>query len=96
MILLSLVVATAALAPRKLDDNGTPVDLGTARNFAIISKTGISTVPTSAITGDIGVSPVADTYMTGFFFTLGPNNRLPKSTQFTGTAYSAKATRLRQ
>eukprot|EP00445_Apocalathium_hangoei_P043544 CAMPEP_0203971894 /NCGR_PEP_ID=MMETSP0359-20131031/98721_1 /ASSEMBLY_ACC=CAM_ASM_000338 /TAXON_ID=268821 /ORGANISM="Scrippsiella Hangoei, Strain SHTV-5" /LENGTH=54 /DNA_ID=CAMNT_0050909903 /DNA_START=21 /DNA_END=182 /DNA_ORIENTATION=+ len=47
--LLCLVVATAAAGVRALD-----VDLGTAGNFAILSKAGISTVPTSAITGDIG------------------------------------------
>ena len=43
-----------------------PVPLGTAANFAILAKTGISTVPASHITGDIGVSPVAESYMTGF------------------------------
>jgi hypothetical protein len=43
------------------------VPLGTAANFAILSKTGISTVPNSSvIVGDIGVSPVAASYMTGF------------------------------
>ena len=43
-----------------------PVPLGTAANFAILAKTGISTVPASVITGDIGVSPAAESYMTGF------------------------------
>jgi hypothetical protein len=35
-----------------------PVDLGTAGNFAILSKAGITNSPTSAITGDIGSSPI--------------------------------------
>src|ERR1035437_222016 len=37
------------------------VNLGTAGNFVILAKSGISTVPTSAITGDIGVSPIDST-----------------------------------
>ena len=35
-----------------------PVNLNSAGTYAIFSLTGISTVPTSAITGDMGVSPV--------------------------------------
>lgn len=34
------------------------VDLGTAGDFVILSKTGITTVPDSAITGNIGSSPI--------------------------------------
>ena len=36
-----------------------PVNLGTAGDFAILAKSGISSVPNSVITGDIGVSPIA-------------------------------------
>jgi len=35
-----------------------PVGLGTAGNFAILSKAGITDVPASVITGDIGTSPI--------------------------------------
>jgi hypothetical protein len=42
------------------------VNLGTARNFAILSKAGISATGTTRIDGDIGVSPAAATYITGF------------------------------
>jgi hypothetical protein len=42
--------------------------LGTASNCTILAKSGISTVPTSAITGNIAVSPV--TTITGFSLTL--------------------------
>jgi hypothetical protein len=38
-----------------------PVNLGTARNFAILTKTGITDVPTSAITGNVGTSPISGT-----------------------------------
>src|SRR5664279_5123446 len=33
-----------------------PVDLGSAGNYVILAKSGISNVSTSAITGDIGLS----------------------------------------
>jgi hypothetical protein len=36
-----------------------PVVLGTASTFAILSKTGVTDVPTSAITGDVGTSPIS-------------------------------------
>lgn len=42
------------------------VNLGTAGNFAILSKSGISTTGTTHVTGDIGVSPIDSTAITGF------------------------------
>ncbi len=41
------------------------VPLGVAGNFAILSKSGITNVPTSAITGDIGTSPINGASITG-------------------------------
>jgi hypothetical protein len=35
-----------------------PVVLGSAGNFVILTKTGITDVPASAVTGDIGTSPI--------------------------------------
>ena len=51
-----------------------PVNLGTAGNFVILAKTGVSTVPLSAITGNVGVSPAAATYLTGFSLTADATN----------------------
>jgi hypothetical protein len=68
---------------------GLPVNLGTAANFAILSKSGISTVPQSAVTGDIGVSPAAATYVTGFSLTTDPSNVFSTSPQVTGKVYAA-------
>jgi hypothetical protein len=34
------------------------INLGTAENFAILSKTGITNVPTSSIIGNVGASPI--------------------------------------
>jgi hypothetical protein len=42
------------------------VNLMSAANYAILAKTGISTVPSSLITGNIAVSPISAAAMTGF------------------------------
>jgi hypothetical protein len=39
------------------------------------------------ITGDIGVSPIAYTAMTGFSLVLDPSGKFATSTQVTGDAY---------
>ena len=66
-----------------------PVVLGTAGNYAILSKTGISSVPTSAVTGNLGVSPAAATYITGFSLVADTSNVFSKSSQVTGKLYAA-------
>ena len=54
--------ALAALGPA-------PVQLGLAGNFAILAKSTITNVPTSVITGNLGLSPAAASYVTGFALT---------------------------
>lgn len=44
----------------------TPVSLGAAGNYAILAKTGVSTVPASVVTGNIGLSPAARGFLTGW------------------------------
>jgi hypothetical protein len=66
-----------------------PVNLGTAGNFAILAKSGISTVPTSAITGDIGVSPAAASYITGFSLTADSSNTFATAPQVVGKIYAS-------
>lgn len=66
-----------------------PVNLGTAANYAILAKTGISTVPDSAITGDIGVSPIEAAAITGFSLTADATNVFATSPQITGNVYAA-------
>ena len=69
--------------------NALAVDLGTAGDFAILSKAGISTVPSSDIVGDIGVSPIAATAITGFSLTADATNVFATSLQVTGKVYAA-------
>jgi len=66
----------------------TPVNLGMAGGFAILAKSGISTVPTSAVTGDIGVSPIDSTAITGFSLMHATASPFATSVQITGKAYA--------
>ena len=50
--------------------SGTCYDIPAAAKFVILGKTGISTVPQSAITGNIAVSPATSTAITGFSLTM--------------------------
>ena len=42
-----------------------PIDLGSAGRFAVLAASEITSVPTSAITGDVGLSPAARSKITG-------------------------------
>ncbi|OGW39736.1 MAG: hypothetical protein A2010_10495 [Nitrospirae bacterium GWD2_57_9] len=45
---------------------GTAGDLGAAGGYAILAKDGISTVPNSVVTGNVGLSPTARVGLTGW------------------------------
>jgi hypothetical protein len=65
------------------------VDLGTAADFVILAKTGISSVPTSSVTGDIGVSPIDASAMTGFDLTADSSGTFSTSSQVIGMCYAS-------
>ncbi len=66
-----------------------PVALGTANDFVILAETGISTVPTSDITGNMGVSPITSTAITGFSLVMDGSGDFSTSAQVTGKIYAA-------
>ncbi|KAF8574031.1 antifreeze protein [Ramaria rubella] len=69
-----------------------PVNLASAGTFAILAKSGISSVPISTITGDIGVSPAAATSITGFSLVLSPDGTHASSSQVVGNVLAASYT----
>ena len=74
----------------RVDVGNMPIlNLRSAGEFAILSKCGISTVPSAAIKGNLGVSPAAATYVTGFALTADATNVFSTSTQVTGKVYAA-------
>lgn len=81
MTILSSASTTAA--------NLMPVNLGTAGNFVILAKSGISTTGTTKITGNIGVSPIAATAITGFALKLDSSGTFATSSLVVGKVYAA-------
>jgi len=74
--------------------SGTPkgpaaVGLGSAGNFVVLAKMGISTVPPSHLTGDIGLSPSAASFVTGFSLVADATNVFSTSTQVVGKVFAA-------
>lgn len=63
------------------------VGLGGAGNYVILAKTAINNNPTSAITGDLGLSPAATSYITGLSITNATG--YATSAQVTGKIYAA-------
>ncbi|MFO8234947.1 MAG: ice-binding family protein [Bacteroidales bacterium] len=66
------------------------IDLGTAGNYVILAKTAINNNPTSDITGDLGLSPAATSYITGFSLTLAGD--YATSDQVTGQIFASDMT----
>ena len=65
------------------------VDVGTAGNFAILSKSGITTTAGTSIVGDIGVSPIASGGITGFGETMDSSGQFSTSAMVTGKLFAA-------
>lgn len=65
-----------------------PVALGSAGDFVILAKTAITNVPTSAITGDVGLSPAATSYIDDGFALVNATG-YATSAQVTGKVYAA-------
>lgn len=64
-----------------------PVALGSAGNYVILAKTAINNSPASALTGNIGLSPAATSYITGLSLTNATGHAT--STQVTGQVFAA-------
>lgn len=64
-----------------------PVNLGAAGNYVILAKTTITNIATSAITGDLGLSPSATSFYTGFALTNATG--YATSAQVIGKMYAA-------
>ncbi|KAJ7100084.1 antifreeze protein [Mycena belliarum] len=80
--LLTALSSVAAMGPAA-------VNLRTAGNFAILAKSGVSTVPPSVITGSVAVSPISATGLTGFSLTADPSGQSSTSIQVVGKLFAA-------
>jgi len=74
--------ATAASGPE-------PLILGTAGNYVILAKAGVSTTGSTAVVGDIGLSPAAASALTGFSETLDATGTFSTAAQVSGKLFAA-------
>ena len=89
-IFTGLVFGAVLIAtPAKAGNPELPLDLQSAGDFVVLAKSGISTVPPSNITGDMGVSPITSTAITGFALIMDGSGEFSTSAQVTGKIYAA-------
>jgi hypothetical protein len=75
--------------PDGVAPSSTPaVDLKTAINYVILAESAITNVATSAITGNLAVSPMTDMAITGFSLTEDATKVFSTSAQITGKVYA--------
>jgi len=65
------------------------VNLGTAGQYVILAKSGVSTTGATSVVGDIGISPAAATFVTGFGLILDATNTFATSALVTGKIWAA-------
>ncbi|MGB3345188.1 MAG: ice-binding family protein, partial [Aequorivita sp.] len=84
ILMIALMIPATAVS-----QSPAPVDLGTSGNFVVLAKSGISTTGTTSIVGDIGVSPIDHTAITGFGLILDPSGQFATSSLVDGKIYAA-------
>jgi len=73
---------------RVLGPGGAPVNLRTAGSYAILAKASISGTG-ATVTGDLGISPAAASYVTGFSLVADSSTEFSSSTQIIGKVYAS-------
>lgn len=68
------------------------VSLGSAANYVIVAKSAISTTGATAIVGDLGLSPAAASFVTGFALTADVTNTFSTSAMVTGKVWASTYT----
>jgi len=65
------------------------INLRTSGNYVVLAGSGITNNPTSSITGNIGLSPAASSFITGFSLVYTSGDEKATSAQITGDAYAS-------
>ncbi len=88
-----LILMTALIIPGVM--GATAVNLATAGNYEILSESGISTTPgtqNTLVTGDIAVSPIDSSAITGFGLVRDSSGQFSRSSLVNGKVYAANYT----
>mmetsp|Transcript_7351 Transcript_7351/g.8538 ORF Transcript_7351/g.8538 Transcript_7351/m.8538 type:complete len:262 (+) Transcript_7351:448-1233(+) len=90
-IVLFVLLASTATSNRLGEPNddtrrlrATSVNLGTAGDYAILTKAGVTTTGVTSIIGNVGTSPIAGTAITGFGLIMDPTNLYSTSSVVVG------------
>jgi Ice-binding-like/Putative peptidoglycan binding domain len=85
---IALLAFSFVLGMPALTFAATAVNLGTAGNYTILTKSGVTTTGTTHVTGDIGVSPISSTAITGFGLIHAVTSPFSTSAQVSGKVYA--------
>jgi len=92
-LLLALNFHGADSATTQLHEATLPVvNLGTAADFAVLTKSGVTTTGVTSVKGDMGTSPIAATAITGFTLIMDSSKTHSTSALVTGKVYAASYT----
>ena len=90
-IALFFLLASTAISNRLGEPNdekrrlgASTVDLGTDGDYAILTKTGVTTTGVTSISGNVGTSPIFSTAITGFGLIMDPTNLYSTSSVVVG------------
>ena len=89
LVLAAFLVSGFIFASSLSAVNPALVNLGSSGSFAVLAKSGISTTGTTSVVGDIGVSPIDSTAMTGFGLILYSTTQFSTSSLLNGKAYAS-------
>src|SRR4051812_24608577 len=89
VLVLSSLIVLSTTSCGNSNGVGADADLGSSSGYVILAKTGVSNATGSSITGNIGLSPAAQTYITGFALVEHATNAFATSSSVTGLVFSA-------
>ncbi len=81
--------STVAMAAYTIAGSPAQVNLGNAGNYEILAKTAVTNTGPSTITGDVGLSPAAKSFIAGLAITMDGSNVFATSSQVSGKLYAA-------
>ena len=92
MIRPTLLLAAAILMTTACGDDTSdglaPVSLGSAGNYAVLAKSAVTTTGVTAVVGNVGLSPAAATFITGFNLSA-PATSFTTSSLVSGRLYAS-------
>jgi len=89
---LALLLAVFLMGGNKayaVNANPAPIPLGVSGNYVILGKTTVTTTGVTAITGDVGLSPAAASFFTGFSQVLDGGGAFSVSSLVTGRMFAS-------